>query len=347
MSGFRTVDGFEDVWRPPVRAHRVRRPETVLRPANAESASQARLARLVGRPPEVMVKVSGRTRDPGHLRGHLDYITRKGDLAAEDRDGNLLSGRRDVRDLADDWADAALADRRRRANSPLSHSIILSMPAGTDPLLLRDAARAFARQALADRFDYVFVLHTDTPRPHVHLTVRSLGDRGERLNPKKADLEAWRQLFAEALRERGVSAEATPRRARGVTQKAERTPLRKIRDRHDMGRGQMSLRRQGAVAEAARAAFQGDTSLRAWELQLARRQSQVRALYLAQAKVLAASPDAGDRRLAVAVVAFVADMPAPLSQRLALANALRTANELGRAQSGATKDRPPARERDH
>lgn len=46
--------------------------------------------------------------------------------------------------------------------------------------------------------------------------MRALGDHGERLNPRKADLEAWRQAFAQALRDRGVEAEATPRRARGV-----------------------------------------------------------------------------------------------------------------------------------
>lgn len=61
----------------------------------------------------------------------------------------------------------------------------------------------------------------------VHLTVRALGDDGRRLNPKKGDLEFWRQGFAQALRDHGVAAEATPGPARGVTRKAERTPLRK------------------------------------------------------------------------------------------------------------------------
>ena len=114
---------------------------------------------------------------------------------------------------------------------------MLSMPAGTDPAKVRDAARGFAREVFADRFDYVFVRHTDADHPHVDIAVRALGDHGERLNPKKADLEAWRQVFAHALRDRGVEAEATPRRARGVTRKAERAPLRRIRERHETGQG--------------------------------------------------------------------------------------------------------------
>ncbi len=168
------VVGFEDVWRPPVKPARVRHPETVLsQPSSAET--RARLQRLAKRTPEVMVKVTGRTRGASHLQAHLDYITRDGELEAEDSFGNRLATRTDVRDLATDWSDAAVADRRRRANTPFSHSIILSMPAGTDALKLRDAARSFAQRVFAEQFDYLFVLHTDTPRPHVHLTVRSQG----------------------------------------------------------------------------------------------------------------------------------------------------------------------------
>lgn len=207
MSDFQTVRGFEDVWRPPVRPRR-RTPLAIIESGGASGGEEgrARLTRIVSRAPEVMVKITGRTRDPGHLRSHLDYISRNGDLELEDRDGALMIGRGAVRELADDWSATALADSHRRANTPFSHSVMLSMPAGTDPAAIRDAARAFAKEVFADRFDYAFALHTDVEHPHVHLEVRSLGDHGERLNPKKADLDHWRQIFAQALRDRGVEA---------------------------------------------------------------------------------------------------------------------------------------------
>jgi hypothetical protein len=322
------VRGFEDVWRPPVRPHRVR-PETVLRPGGgAGGAARARLSRLARRVPEVMVKVTGRTRDAGHLGAHLDYISRDGGLELEDRDGAILSGRSDVRELAADWSAMALADPRRRANTPFSVSVVLSMPAGTDALLMRDAARAFAAEVFADRFDYVFALHTDAGHPHVHLAVRALGDHGERLNPKKAELEAWRQVFARALRDRGVEAEATPRRARGVTRKPERMALRRLGERHAAGLGPMARVRREAFREAAGAAFGTDTATRAWEAALAARQGRVRGLYLAQAALLRRSGDPADRELAEAVAVFVSAMPAPDSQRLALARQLRAARVL-------------------
>jgi len=341
MSDFQTVRGFEEAWRPPVKPRRIT-PQTILKPGGGASGDEvrARLTRVVDRAPEVMVKVTGRTRDLGHLRAHLDYISRNGELEMEDRDGAVVAGRPTVKELAEDWSDAALADSRRRSNTPFSLSLVLSMPADTDPATVRDAARAFAREVFADRFDYVFALHTDAQHPHVHLEVRSLGDHGERLNPKKADLDAWRQVFAQALRDRGIEAEATPRRARGITRKAERTPLRKIRERHEAGKGEPAKVRRSAYRDAAKAAFGGKTAPETWERQLLERQAAVRRLYVAQAGILQRSPNPADRALGAKVEVFVQSMPRPDSQRLALARALRASNRsLGRKDDGIGKDR--------
>ena len=327
MTEFKTVHGFEDIWRPAV-AQRMRRAPGVLqaRSAKAPTDVRARLDRVAGRAPEVMVKVTGRTHDPVHLRAHLDYISRNGELPLETADGALVVGSRDVGRLAADWAAEQLCDPATRQSAPFSHSVVLSMPEGTDPIALRDAARAFAADMFTGSHDYVFALHTDTPRPHVHLSICSRGHMGERLNPKKADLDLWRQAFAQALRDRGVEAEATPRRARGVTLKAERTPIRKLRDRHASGRGQMSRVRQGAYREAAKAAFQGETAPQTWERRSLERQALVRRTYLAQAALLKASPEASDRALGAKVETFVQAMPAPRFQRLLLARELREAN---------------------
>jgi type IV secretory pathway VirD2 relaxase len=301
---------------------------------------RARLDRIASRAPEVMVKVTGRTRDAVHLRAHLDYISRNGRQELEGPDGAIILGRGEVADLAQEWASVAEADSRRRLNTPLSLSIVLSMPAGTSELAVRDAARAFAADMFAGRRDYVFTLHTDTPRPHVHLSVCSRGHMGERLNPKKADLELWRQSFAQALRDHGVQAEATPRRARGVTRKAERTAVRKIQDRFSLGLGPIATTRRAAYREAAKAAFQGDTKPRTWERKTLERQAIVRRAYLAQAKILQASTDPIDRALGAKVAAFVQSMQQPDTQRLALARELRArVNDADRREANTDKER--------
>ena len=324
MSDFQTVRGFEDAWRPPVRPRR-RTPQALLLSIGASSGAEvrARLTRLVNRAPEVMIKVTGRTRDAGSLRAHLEYISRNGQLELEDRDGAILTGLAEVKDLAEDWSVMALTDRRRRANSPITLSVMLSMPAGSDPTKVRDAARAFAMTLFAAEHDYVLALHTDAPHPHVHMAICSRGDIGQRLNPKKADLEHWRQVFAQALRDRGVEAEATPRRARGVTHKAELAPLRKIRERHERGQGEIANVRRSAYHSAGRSAFKEEVELEPWERRLTETQGRVRALYLAQAKILQQSSNPVDWVLAEKIETFVGSMPAPDSQRLALARELR------------------------
>jgi hypothetical protein len=186
----------------------------------------------------------------------------------------------------------------------LSHNIILSMPPGTDPIAVKDAVRAFAIETFGDQHDYVFVQHLDDEHPHVHLTVRSLGYDGRRLNPRKADLATWREQFAGELRLRGVEAEATPRRTRGKVRKAERGVVHAIKQRGERPRVER-LAREEIVKESRR----GKRSARPWEAKTRERQADVREAYRQQAEELRRSQNAADRELAKQVAQFVADMP--------------------------------------
>jgi hypothetical protein len=129
-----------------------------------------------------------------------------------------MKGSHAVRDLAEDWRFSGglvpeeAPDHGRRE----AYNIMLSMPRGADPLAVQRAAREFARVELAGH-KYVMVLHDHQANPHVHISVRAEGRGGQRLNPRKADLHRWRELFAEKLRDLGVDAEATRRPTRGAT----------------------------------------------------------------------------------------------------------------------------------
>src|SRR3546814_20510409 len=79
--------------------------------------------------------------------------------------------------------------------------------------------------------DLVLALHTDTPRPHVHLTVQAEGLDRNRFNPRPVQLNRFRERFARELRARGVAAEATPRRARGQGIAGSSMALVKLRSR--------------------------------------------------------------------------------------------------------------------
>src|SRR6476660_4250519 len=103
---------------------------------------------------------------------------------------------------------------------------MLSMPSGTDPLIVQRAARELAQAELSDH-RYVMVLHDHQTNPHVHLSVRAESRNGKRLNPLKADLQRWRETFAEKLRGWGIDAETSRQRTRGQVRNYE--PLWRIK----------------------------------------------------------------------------------------------------------------------
>src|SRR5699024_7035296 len=147
---------------------------------------------------------------------------------------------------------------------------VMSMPTGPVPVVLRDAVRTFAaRNFLADR-SYVFVRHDDTKHPHCHLTLKAVGHDGCRLNPRKADLQAWRESFAACLRENGIAAEATPRRSRGVVRKGQKQAVLHARR---AGRSRVA---KAAVDQATQRIAGKDHSSRPWEDAVSRRQKAAR-----------------------------------------------------------------------
>ncbi|WP_377830873.1 relaxase/mobilization nuclease domain-containing protein (plasmid) [Bradyrhizobium lupini] len=286
-------------------------------PGRLTPAMRAKLERIVRKAPEVMVKITGRTKSVAHLRSHLAYITRNGELDGETEQGATLAGRSGLKDLQQRWEDDAGLDDKRRRDGSLSVNIILSMPAGTDAVAVKDSARAFAIETFGYNHDYVFVQHLDDKHPHVHLTVRSLGHNGKRLNPRKADLQAWRERFAGELRLRGIAAEATPRRTRGRVRKADRgavLALRKRKVRPDVDR----LARKEVLSEVRG----GGNAKHPWDEQIKSRQEAIRRRYLDYAAELQRSGATADHVLARQIRQFVSDMPVVETRRHALKSEL-------------------------
>lgn len=177
------------------------------------------IERSLRRSPEVMVKITSKKdagRGMARIRPHLEYIARNGKLPLEDQDGNLIEGWGELKDLERDWQYAGLgipetSNRREAIN------VIFSMPSGTDAQILKDAVKSVATEEFANH-RFVMALHDDTDHTHIHICLQAKNHLGKYLNPRKADLGRWRESFAQQLRERGVDANATPRKTRGVTQ---------------------------------------------------------------------------------------------------------------------------------
>ena len=235
-------------------------------PGGRLSTSQARatyvrqkLQAMVRRSPQVVVKLVRAPKGMKGISNNLTYISRDGQLEIEDQDGQVIHGKEAVADLKAEWRDGGMPIAADSTMRDAFH-LVLSMPTRTDPLAVQRAARDFAKQEFSG-FQYAMVLHTfetdpdphPSPHPHVHLTVKAAGLDGMRLNPRKADLQRWREGFAEALREHGIEATTTSRIHRTTH---ERWTVRHLPEPSKKGetleRLKRTTRRHGRVQEVMR-----------------------------------------------------------------------------------------------
>jgi len=304
--------------------------------------ARAKLARIVRKAPEVVVKVTGRQRGGSHVTAHLDYIGRKGDVEIETRDGEILTSKEDIAERAAEWSDT-LNWRSRPTVS--SVSLIFSMPEGTDPDKVLGAVRALAHAELSDNHDYVLALHTDTPRPHVHLTVQAEGLDRTRFNPRPVQLNRFRERFARELRARGVAAEATPRRARGQGIAGSSMALVKLRARLRTEGSRQITHSDRRTNEQAIAVARGEDQLPPFIAAGTIRWREIRRAYEQTAAALDATGQSDDRELASDVRAFIDKHQGVHATPEVFA--ARHARNLAatRQRAGPPKPEPPPRER--
>lgn len=246
-------------------------------------------------PSEVMVKVTGFSSGASHVKAHLDYITRNGKLEMENESGQVFTGRDEVNELFQDWSkDFGKAQRYVNAaqskNQRDTMHVMLSMPEMTDPEAVKIAVREFSKTTFGQNHEYVFALHTDVKHPHCHVTVKCQGFDGKRLNPRKADLQQWRETFAEKLCQQGVDAVATPRVSRGVVKKAERNVVRHIERGDATHKPRVPKVKAAKVKEVAQElaaeAKGAPVEPKPWEKAIEKRRETVRRAWLTAATAL-------------------------------------------------------------
>ena len=263
-------------------------------PSGRLSTPQARttyvrqtLQAMVRRAPQVMVKLVRAPKGMKGISNNLTYISRDGLLEIEDQDGQVIKGNEAVADLKTEWRDGGMPIAADSTMRDAFH-LVLSMPTRTDPLSVQRAARDFAKREFSG-FQYAMVLHTyetdpdphPSQHPHVHLTVKAAGLDGIRLNPRKPDLQRWREGFAEALREHGIEATTTSRIHRTTH---ERWKVQHLRDRRTKTKVLDRQQREG---------------------HLPKRQQEVMQHYQQVMKTLARSERGEDRQLAADLVHYL------------------------------------------
>jgi hypothetical protein len=296
--------------------------------------AKATLARVVRGTPEVLVKVTGRKKGAKHLAAHLDYIGRHGDIQIETRDGEQITTKEDAHRIADEWSDPLYW---RKGTTVSAVAMVFSMPAGTDSETVKQSVREAAERMIGDNHDYLMALHTDTPRPHVHLTVQAEGLNRKRFDPRREDLFRFREAFAEALRSRGVEAEATPRYARGQGRAGTSMALTQLRERIRRGASRQPTEADLRQAREAMQVALGKAQNPPFVSKTRARWHDTKQRYEAAADQLDRSPNRDDRKLAGEVRQFIQERASieTLPDRM-----LREAETRVKEAQERTRDRP-------
>lgn len=296
----------------------------------------ATMERTARRVPEVMVRITGRQHGGGHVLANFSYISRLGhgpekELGLHTSEGDVIHDGQEMQQLAQEWHEWEMGDDARRKGAT-SLSMILSMPTGTDPQKVETAALDFARDEFANR-SWVASLHVDRDHPHVHLTIARRDHDGRRFHPNRDDLFRYRQRFAEKLRDRGIEANATPAKARGIDPKHEHIAAQKVREKGGVPRLDKS---RAARADQHREAGHRDQV----DGVLNEQRATVRTAYERSIAELSASPSMVNQMVAKSLQRFVDGLPEPEPNSVRAARIPRAVRDAGNA---ATPSEQPGR----
>ncbi len=275
---------------------------------------RATISMLASKTPEVMAKITGFSRGANNIAPHILYISREGNEELESDRGIIYNGKDEVEQAYSKWIDDLnnFPKPSKKPSREVMH-LMLSMPAGTDPEKVKNSARIFAKKTFSENHEYLFSLHTDTPHPHVHLAVKMLGHNQERLNPRKADIQAWREGFAMELRGQGVRAVASKRRARGVVKKAVNNTVHHINKGDDTHKKRVAnvtaLQMKDAVDELVLRSKGKTEPVKPWEEAIKANQTDVHKLYETAISELEKTGKEDDGKLASDLRKIKSDLP--------------------------------------
>lgn len=181
---------------------------------------------VVRRSPQAMVKVirKGGTTNARGMRDQMSYLEKDGDARLE-RSERYFGAEIDENEkeaLIDAWGLVS----ESRTNSDKTTHFVVSFPRDTDHGAAYRAGRAWSEEMFAsgtygDVFDYYTAFHTDRAHPHIHVIVNRRGlENGDWLKVSRRsqfNYDEFRAVQVEVAAREGIVLEATPRLARGVT----------------------------------------------------------------------------------------------------------------------------------
>lgn len=165
---------------------------------------------------EVVIKITGSSKNFGSLKAHLKYISRNGELEIENSDENIFFGKDDLKNMSNSFNEIIeIPTENEIRNNSLKEKrevlhFVFSMKDYNDAPLkkIKEASIKTMKEIYPNNY-FVIAMHNDTDNPHCHIAVKVRDKNGKRINPKKSDLAYMRAIFAKELRALKIDATAT------------------------------------------------------------------------------------------------------------------------------------------
>lgn len=162
---------------------------------------------------EVVIKITGNSKNFQKWKAHFSYVTRKGKLEVVESELYKYQGKEELKQFQEFFNDSGenipnesqnVKERREVLHFVFSMKEHEATP--SDKLL--NAVLKTMKEKYPNNASYA-VFHGDTDNPHIHCDLKISGIDGNRIDVRKKDLEQLRKNFAKNLNDLGIEAYAT------------------------------------------------------------------------------------------------------------------------------------------
>lgn len=186
---------------------------------------------------EVVIKITGNSKNFQKWKAHFNYVTRKGELEVVESELYKYQGKEELEQFQEFFNDMGEnipneSENKREKREVLHFIFSMKEHEATPQDKLLSAVLKTIKEKYPNNASYA-VFHGDTDNPHIHCDLKIAGADGKRIDIRKKDLEQLRKNFAKNLNDLGIEAYATRKYEKYNIDKNIDTPKQdKIKNHH-------------------------------------------------------------------------------------------------------------------
>lgn len=162
---------------------------------------------------EVVIKITGNSKNFQKWKAHFSYVTRKGELEVVESELYKYQGKEELKQFQEFFNDSGEnipneSQTKKERREVLHFVFSMKEHEATPSDKLLNAVLKTMKEKYPNNASYA-VFHGDTDNPHIHCDLKISGIDGNRIDVRKKDLEQLRKNFAKNLNDLGIEAYAT------------------------------------------------------------------------------------------------------------------------------------------